>query len=426
MNKKNKKEVIFMDDDKRNAIAIFKYGLIAPVLSGNVKVQMEYFRQIAKKEYNVPFIGLRKYKSRTFKSWLRRYRRNGFDALMPKKRIDKGLSRKIDDRLACRIREMVDKYPTMSCAGIYRILVAQGNIRTNGITEGTLRNYIKVNALKEKSTPMPRKKFEKEHLNDLWIADCMHGPYIKCDFKKRKTFLIAAIDDFTRMLTARGWFFNENSICLEIVIKEAIRRFGMPHALYCDNGSLFSTSHLQLTCARLGIALIHSKPYDSPSRGKIERFFRTVRQKFLSSLDLTEIYDIKQLNERFERWLEKEYHKHFHYGIGTTPMDRFIHALKNTKIKRLTEQELDMAFQITIYRKVKNDSTVSINNILYECSPEFIGKKVQIRYPSDKPEDMTIYEDDIPVEKLKTINIHENASVPAWGIRFSKEEDNDD
>jgi len=415
-----------MDENKRKAIAIFKYGLIAPVLSGNVKVQMEYFRQIARKEYDVPCMGLRKYKARTFKSWLKRYRRNGFDALMPKKRIDKGLSRKIDDRLARCIRETVDKYPTLSCAGIYRILVAQGDIHTNGITEGTLRNFIKVNALKEKSISAPRKKFEKEHLNDLWIADCMHGPYIQCGPKKRKTFLIAAIDDFTRMLTARGWFFNENSICLEIVIKEAIRRFGLPHALYCDNGSIFSTSHLQLTCARLGIALIHSKPYDSPSRGKIERFFRTVRQKFLSSLDLTEIHDIKQLNERFERWLEKEYHKHFHHGISTTPMDRFMDALKNTTIKRPTEQELNMAFQITIYRKVKNDSTVSIKSTLYECSPKFIGKKIQIRYPSDKPQDMTIYEDDVPVEQLNKINIHENASVPAWGIKFSKEEKNDD
>ena len=258
-----------MDEDKRKAIALFKYGLIAPVLSGNVKVQMEYFRQAAKKEYDVPYTGKRKYKARTFKSWLRRYRISGFDALMPKKRGDKGQSRKIDDLLAACIKEAVFKFPFLSCAAIYRMLVAEGNIRVDGITEATLRNYINTNALKEKSVPVPRKKFEKEHLNDLWIADCMHGPYIKCNQKKRKVFLIAAIDDFTRMLPARGWFFNENSICLEIAIKEAIRRFGLPHALYCDNGSLFSTSHLQLACARLGIALIHSKPYDSPSRGYV-------------------------------------------------------------------------------------------------------------------------------------------------------------
>ncbi len=415
-----------MDENRRKEIGLFKYALIAPVISGNVNVQMDYFREAAKKEYDVPYIGKRKYKARTFKSWLKRYRKNGFNALMPKQRGDKGKSRKIDDQLAACIKETVFKFPFLSCAAIYRMLVAEGKIRVDGITEGTLRNYINDNALKNKSTPVPRKKFEKEHVNDLWIADCMHGPYIKCNQKKRKVFLIAAIDDFTRMVPARGWFFNENSICLEIVIKEAIRRFGLPQALYCDNGAIFSTSHLQLACARMGIALIHSKPYDSPSRGKIERFFRTVRQKFLSLLDVTEIHDIVQLNERFERWLEKEYHKHFHHGIGTTPMDRFIQAIKHTPIKRVAEQELDMAFQITIFRKVKNDATVSVNNILYECSPKFIGKKVQIRYPSDKPEDLTIYEDNSPMEKLNKVNIHENASVPAWGIKFNKEEKNDD
>ena len=414
-----------MDQDRRKQIALFRYGLIAPVLSGNITVQMKYFRDAAEKEYEVPYIGRHKYKARTFKSWLRRYRIGGFDALMPKNRADKGQCRKIDDHLAACIKETVLKFPSASCAAIYRMLVAEGKIRPDGITEATLRNYINHNELKEKSVPLPRKKFEKEHVNDLWIADCMHGPYIPCGPKKHKVFLIAAIDDFTRMITARGWFFHENSICLEIAIKEAIRRFGLPCALYCDNGSLFSTSHLQLACARLGIALIHSKPYDSPSRGKIERFFRTVRQKFLSFLDLTEIGDIDQLNERFEHWLEKEYHKHFHHGIDTTPMDRFIYALNKSPIKRITEQQLDMAFQITIYRKVKNDSTVSVNNTLYECSPKFIGKKIQIRYPSDKVQDLTIYEDDTPVEKLRKVNIHDNASVPAWGITFSKEDQDD-
>jgi hypothetical protein len=181
-----------------------------------------------------------------------------------------------------------------------------------------------------------------------------------------------------------------------------------------------------LACARLGIALIHSKPYDSPSRGKIERFFRTVRQKFLSFLDVKEIRDIEQLNERFQRWLDKEYHRHFHHGIGTTPMDRLIHALKNNPVKRVTEPELDTAFQITLHRKVKNDSTVSIKNTLYECSPKFIGKKIEIRHPSDNSTDLSIYEDNCPVEKLRKLNIHENAAVPAWEITFSKEDDHED
>ncbi len=107
-------------------------------------------------------------------------------------------------------------------------------------------------------------------------------------------------------------------------------------------------------------------------------------------------------------------------------MDKFMEGIKHTEIKRITEQELDMAFQITITRKVKNDSTVSINAVLYECPTEFIGKKVQIRYPSDKPEDLTIYVNDKPVSKLNKLNIHENASPPSWQIRFNKEEDQND
>jgi hypothetical protein len=193
-----------MDEDRRKQIALFKYSLIAPLISGNINLQMQYFRQAAKKEYDVPYIGRRKYKARTFKSWLKCFRKGGFDALMPKNRSDKGKSRKIDDQLAACIKETVSKFPVVSCAAIYRMLVAEGKIRPDGITEATLRNYINDNQLKQKSVPLPRKKFEKEHVNDLWIADCMHGPYIRRGHKKHKVFLIAAIDDFSRMLTARG------------------------------------------------------------------------------------------------------------------------------------------------------------------------------------------------------------------------------
>ncbi|MCP4991990.1 MAG: DDE-type integrase/transposase/recombinase [Colwellia sp.] len=414
-----------MEDDRRRDIALFKYGLIAPLIHNNGRGQKKYFRELASKEHIVPHIGKKSFKAETFKSWLRSYRRGGFDALIVKIRIDRGNCRKINDALAIEIKEMVNKHPLLSCAALYRILIAQGKIDVGYLTEQTLRKYINDNNLKESNTAVPRKKFEMQHVNDLWIADAMHGPYIKCKGKKCKVFLIAAIDDNSRVIPARGWFFHENSISLEIALKEAISRHGLPKALYCDNGSLFSSSHLQLACARLGIALIHSRPYDSPSRGKIERFYRTVRQKFLPFTDFSEIGDIDLLNVSFERWLEKEYHKHYHHGIGTRPMDKFMEGIKHTEIKRITEQELDMAFQITITRKVKNDSTVSINAVLYECPTEFIGKKVQIRYPSDKPEDLTIYVNDKPVSKLNKLNIHENASPPSWQIRFNKEDKDD-
>ncbi|MCU0288806.1 MAG: DDE-type integrase/transposase/recombinase, partial [Acidobacteria bacterium] len=358
-----------MNEKQRKQVALFRYSIIAPVLSGNVIGQNKYFR--------------------------------------------KGKSRKIDDSLKNAIVETLTNHPFLSGAAIYRLLVSQGNIRVGGvgvrgesINEGTLRKYINDNQLRQKSQSntagIPRKKFEKEHINLLWTIDCLHGPYIKLDDypRKHKVFLIAAIDDHSRMICARGWSTQENAMALEKVLKDGFARFGIPKALYCDNGSIFSSFHLQLASARLGIALIHSKPYDSPSRGKIERFFRTVRDKFLSILDLGEINNLQILNKQFESWLDKEYHKYPHSGIGQTPMERFLEDSKQVPIKYASQEELDNAFQVTIYRVVKNDSTISFNNKLYQCPPNLIGQKIQIRYTFDKPQELMIYQDDHPFVKL--------------------------
>lgn len=414
-----------VDEKKKKEIALFKYGLISPVLVGNVAVQMRYFREMAQKDHDVPYLGKKRYKAPTFKKWLKLYRRDGFDALVPKEREDKGQSRKINSQLAIDIKEAVASYPFLSGSALYRLLVSEGKIRVGGINEGTLRKYIKDKQLRESTPPVGRKKFEKEHINELWTADCMHGPYLKLanQARKHKVYLVAAIDDHSRMICAGGWFGNENSIALEQALKEGFSRFGLPQTLYCDNGSMFSNSHLQLACAQLGIALIHSKPYDSPSRGKIERFFRTVRAKFLSTLQFQEINDLEQLNSQFEQWLEKDYHKHLHTGIEETPMDRFMRDFKQTAIKRASLEQLDTAFQMVIHRKVKNDATVSVKGTLYQCPPQFIGKRIQLRHPSDKPQELTIYLNDKPLSAIKKVNPHENATPPAWGISFTENQE---
>lgn len=412
-----------MDEAKRRTdIALFKYALISPVLQQQVAVQIGYFRDVACKEHEVPHLGRRRFKAGTLKKWLKQYRRQGFDSLMPKQREDKGSPRKIDDKTGEVIRKYVSRYAGLSSAAIYRLLIAEGEAQPGRFNEGTLRRYIQDNGLKEPSTPEPRKKFEHDHVNDLWIADTMHGPSIRSGRTRHKVFLIAAIDDHSRVITCGRFFFQENSLCLEFVLKEGISRFGLPQVIYCDNGSLYASAHLQLACARLGVALVHSRPYDSPSRGKIERFFRGVRQRFLPLINPAEIEDLDHLNDHFLRWLNQDYHRQLHHGINEAPMDRMMRSLQNTAVKRATEEELDRAFLITLHRVVKNDSTVSIASTLYECPPMFIGKKIEIRYPSDKPHDLSIYEDDKPVAALRKLDANENAEPPHRGIRFTKEE----
>jgi len=414
-----------MDDVKRRTdIALFKYALIAPVLQQQVDVQSAYFRDVAGKEHEVPHIGRRRFKAGTLKQWLKQYRGKGFDSLLPKQREDKGSPRKIGPATAEVIRTYVLRYSGLSSAALFRLMIAEGEVRLGQFSEGTLRKYISDQGLRTTATPEPRKKFEHDQVNDLWIADTMHGPTIRDGKKKHKVFLISAIDDHSRVMTGARFFFQENSLCLELILKEAIRRFGLPQAVYCDNGSVFVSAHLQLACARLGIALIHSRPFDSPSRGKIERYHRTVRQKFLSLIDPDHIEDLDHLNDLFRRWLDQDYHRQFHHGIGETPLDRMMNALKTTAIKKVPEEELDRAFMITVHRVVKNDSTVSISGVLYECPTRFIGKKVEIRHPSDKPDALSIYEEDRAVAALRKLNAQENAEVRHRGIRFTKEEEN--
>jgi transposase InsO family protein len=104
--------------------------------------------------------------------------------------------------------------------------------------------------------------------------------------------------------------------------------YGLPQLLYCDNGAVYVSQHLQLVCARLGLALIHSKPYDSPSRGKIERFWRTVREGFLPLVDYTQDYSLERFNNRFEQWLDQRYQRKIHLGISSTPLDRIAVRLR--------------------------------------------------------------------------------------------------
>jgi len=410
-----------MSDEKFQDIALFRYRLIAPVLNDTSISQRKYFKQMSEKELEVPHLGKKNYKVDTFKSWLRDYRNGGFEALKPRLRADKGTSRKVDEHLGKIIKEKIEHFPFLSSSALYRCLISEGEMKPDGITEATLRKYIKDNNLKQNlSQPAPRKKFEKEHINELWIADCMHGPHITSGKKKKKIFLISIIDDCSRVIVGGRFFFNENSVSLEIILKEAMSRFGLPRVLYTDNGSLFVSSHLQLACARLGIALVHSKPYDSPSRGKIERFFRTVRQKFLPLVDLSEIESLEGINTAFEAWLDKEYQKSFHHGLNAKPMDKWMDDLKHTTLRKVAALELDLAFFITLKRKVKNDATISVQGICYEAPHAFIGKIIELRYPSDQPHNLTLYENNQPVCQLKKVNPIENANPPAWGIKFDQ------
>jgi putative transposase len=408
------------DREKSERIALFRHGIISPILYEREEGQNKYFKKLSEEEHFVPGVGLKKYSVSTFKSWLSVYREKGYTGLKPRVRNDKGSSRKISEKFEGLLLKVLKEYPIPSYTLLYNHLVSEGYIRPYDFTLQTLIKYMKDHEihLKDK-TVIPRRKFETEHINDLWMCDFMHSIFI-CDGKrKRETYLCAIIDDCSRVITGSHWGFSNNLSLMEECLKPALLAYGFPKKLYCDNAKVFRSESIHLPCAKLGIALIHSKPYDSSSRGKIERFFQTVQKKFLPFINKDKI-NITELNSRFEDWVLKDYHKVNHEGIGEPPIEKYLKDLKNLSIKRVTKEEIDLTFYRTIERKVRQDSTISIQGKLYEVPPKYIGLNIEIRYPSSNPDELHIFQQDKPCDKLRLLDLHQNANPPHVSLSYSR------
>jgi hypothetical protein len=238
----------------------------------------------------------------------------------------------------------------------------------------------------------------------------MHGPQVRtANHAKRvtKAILCAIIDDHSRTVVGHAFSASETISALTVVLKEAFLTYGIPKRLYVDNGSSFSSDLLARSCALAGISLIHSKPYDSPSRGKVERFFRTVRERFLSGLQ--EGLTLEELNEAFSLWLKDDYHHKLHSGIGETPLDRYNGSVGRVLIRRLSRAELDEIFLIRHERVVNHDATINFKGALYEVPSAYIRQRIEIRHPVDDPEELYLYDDGVRVGRIKLLDKKENA-----------------
>jgi len=414
-----------MNQKKREEIAVFRYGIIAAVLHGGSQSQASYFTRLAATELEVPHLGPRRYSVATFKGWLRSYRKRGLEGLMPKTRSDCGRPRVISELLSRRIGELLAGFPLMGLPQLHQQLVQEGLLTSRRPSLATLRRHIAQAHLRpEKTSPQARKPFEKPHANDMWTLDFMHGPRLPHAPGRRpaKTYLLAAIDDHSRFLTSAAFHPREDISVVCQALQQALLRHGMPQILYCDNGAAFSSIHLTRACAQLGIALVHSKPYDSPSRGKIERVFGTVRRSFLAAHCFENLDD---LNQRFRHWLDQDYHRKLHSATRERPLDRYMRSLARTRRPALTRQELEWVFYRSLTRRVRNDSTVAIHNALWEVPSRFIGGSVQIRHPLGSPEDLHLFEDNTPLCRLHRVQLAENANQPP-ALRFAIQPDEEE
>lgn len=408
-----------MDPKIKEGIALLKHQIISPVLMDSGPAQMTYFQQMSQKEFDVPGRGPRRYAPGTMRLWLYAYRKKGFQGLMPITRHDRGAFRVLSDSLKNEIRKTRQEHYDLSCVKFYDRLMGNDVFKLKPVGIETVRRFLKAEGLYKNRTATPRKRFEMRYFGELWTTDFMHGPHLINGKRKRRAILMAIIDDHSRMIVGYKWDWAENTKLLENVFKEAILGYGCPDRLYCDNGPAFSSHYLNLVCANLGIGLVHSKPYDSPSRGKIERFFRTVRQNFLPDFkDDDPQLSLQKLGEAFDIWI-RDYHQKTHSGIQMRPLDRYQVSIRNYPRKRVDEELLEEHFLVSTQRSVGKDSTVSLGNVVYEVPPQFIGKRVDLKFSQDRPDSIFLYENGIRISKVSPVDSRFNGQIYKPSPRIS-------
>jgi len=398
-----------MNKEIQEQIALARYKLISPVLAEPGREQNRYFRSLADKEHLLPHYGRRKYAMSTFKGWLRAYLAHGFDALKPKNRCDRGRPRRLSDQSMAAIEARCKAYPQMSIKLLYEQLLADGQLGDPPTGYNNLVRIVRQHDwLPRARRTDVRKRFETPEVNQLWICDFMHGPTVQTEKKRVKAILCAIIDDYSRMIVGHAFDASETVSSLTIVLKDAFEAYGIPVRLYVDNGSSFSSDLLASACAQSGISLIHSKPYDSPSRGKIERFFRTVRGRFLAQLS-DDGNTLDELNSLFTSWLREDYHYKNHSGIDGRPIDRYHASSGRSEIRRLSKSELNEIFLVRKERIVNNDATISFKGNIFEVPAAYIRQRIEIRHPVDDPTELFLYDNGARVGKLNLVDTQENA-----------------
>lgn len=364
-----------MEEPRDREVGLFRYGLIRPLLDDRLTPaeRGRLVAELAALDHPGPD-GRRVRRSRTtIYRWLKGYRDGGFDALLPASRRRPPSSDAGVLELAVKLkRENLERPATLVWELLATDLAGRGPDRQLPSVRALQRHFVRVGLNRRQVGPVKvRGRFEAAAVNDRWIGDGMHGPHID----GRRAILMAFIDDHSRLLVGHHWGFAEDTVRLEAALRRGLAARGVPGQVYVDRGSAFVAAPLARACAVLGIQLTHSKPREPEGRGKIERFFRTVRTQFLIEVEQRGVDDLEQLRSWFSAWLERRYHRRVHSETGQAPLERF--AAGDTPAVP-GPALLREAFLWSATRQVTRTATISFQSNRYEVDPALIGRRVEL------------------------------------------------
>ena len=357
----------------------------------------ERIKCVASKSFADVFAGTQhQFTWRTISTWLYRHKISGITTLENKTRSDKNAYRKVQvNQLAEALHEVMPSLSTNKVGVIpksvlYRVLLQRGLFVRAQLAPTTFYRMVRTHQLLlDASVQKHRLSFAMQFANQLLQADTLYGPSIKQpDGQWKKTFLIAFIDDASRVIAHAEFFYRDNTANMVHAFRSALYKRGKPERLYFDNGSNYTSKEILQACVRLDIHLSHAPIRDGAAKGKIERFFRGFRDRFLTLH--TSFASLEELNRLTHQWVEEEYNAKFHSGIQMAPLDRF--NLDRNRVKFLADDAFSAeVFFVEEERKVSKTNVFSINSQRYECPVDLREKTIAVRFDRMRADRFVVY-----------------------------------
>ena len=383
------------DNERSREMALFRYSAISQALHLEEDTALKQtLMDLAERFWTMPDGSVRKFAWGTLEDWYYAYRSGGLEALETSLRKDKGQFRHLPEQVSEAVDGILRKHPKVRVTTVFRLLVEQGMSDGETPSLSTVYRYIrKKRPSLPAEEPKDRRAFEAPYSGSLTQVDLMYGPHLQClgkdgKYRNAQTYLIALIDDHSRLLCHGQFYFEQNLLAYLDCLKQAILKRGIPERIYCDNGQIFISSQIKRIAAKMGCAIVRAPVRDGAAKGKIERFFLKTRQNFLDACKATELpKSLDELNQRFSKWCES-YNMEEHSAIETTPLKRWMAS--SYKLKLLSPLKADEIFLFEDTRKVKNDGTFQLLGRFFETHSALAGKKVEIIYDPFFPEKVSV------------------------------------
>jgi putative transposase len=373
----------FQPKDGAEAIALFRSQIIGPLTvrelsRGELSAELE---ALSRQMFRTPRShSARNYSVATLERWYYKHKSEGLEGLKPKPRSDRGRGRSLTDQQKALLVDIRHEHPDTSVPVILNTLEDDGRFEPDAVSATTVRRMFRERGLDRIAVrnadrrSKVRLRWQADRPGALWHADVCHGAALKVDEKQFVNVRIHAIlDDASRFVVAIEAMHQEREVDMLALLVRAVRRHSPPDALYLDNGSTYRGQALSLATARMGSVLIHARPYDAPARGKMERFWRTLREgclKFTGSLTT-----LHELNVRLWAWVDERYHKAPHGGLmGKTPESVYNAAPRCPD--DFDEARLRTALTIHARRRVRRDNTVAMDGQDWETDLGFLAGRL--------------------------------------------------